>query len=104
MTVKQEYTHCGESKNRKFGVFMQNARTRHNLVRVATGFRQNATGSCTDRDDKPCRDQIATEGTVAMALVNAAYRAVAFTGSVPESDRESTMHWIADLTYPILTQ
>ncbi|MQM18123.1 hypothetical protein Taro_051107 [Colocasia esculenta] len=39
-----------------------------------------------------------------MALVNAAYRAVTFTGSVPESDRESTVHWIADLTYPILTQ
>ncbi|MQL92603.1 hypothetical protein Taro_025229 [Colocasia esculenta] len=36
--------------------------------------------------------------------VNAAYRAFAFTGSAPEFDRESTMHWIADMTYPILTQ
>ncbi|MQM15345.1 hypothetical protein Taro_048290 [Colocasia esculenta] len=36
-----------------------------------------------DRDDRPYRDQIATEGAVAMTLENAAYRAVAFTGSAP---------------------
>ncbi|MQL70836.1 hypothetical protein Taro_003166 [Colocasia esculenta] len=38
-----------------------------------------------DRDDKRCRDQIAIE--LATALVNAAYRAVAFTGSMLEPDR-----------------
>ncbi|MQM20282.1 hypothetical protein Taro_053300 [Colocasia esculenta] len=40
-----------------------------------------------DRDDRRCRDQIAIERSVATALVNAAYRAIAFTGSVPEPDR-----------------
>ncbi|MQL91560.1 hypothetical protein Taro_024177 [Colocasia esculenta] len=40
-----------------------------------------------NRDDRRCRDQITTEYFVATALVNAAYRAVAFTGSAPEPDR-----------------
>ncbi|MQL68552.1 hypothetical protein Taro_000792 [Colocasia esculenta] len=40
-----------------------------------------------DRDDSPCRDQIAIEHSIATALVNAAYLAVAFTGSAPEPDR-----------------
>ncbi|MQL71433.1 hypothetical protein Taro_003758 [Colocasia esculenta] len=40
-----------------------------------------------NHDDRRCRDQIATECSVAMALVNAAYRAIAFTGSAPEPDR-----------------
>ncbi|MQM17147.1 hypothetical protein Taro_050114 [Colocasia esculenta] len=70
-------------------------------MRVATGSTEITTGSSTsrdglvgraaDHDDSPCRDQIATESTVAMALVNAAYRAVAFTGSAPESNREKNI-------------
>ncbi|MQM08304.1 hypothetical protein Taro_041159 [Colocasia esculenta] len=43
-----------------------------------------------DRDDRRCRDQIMTERSVATALVNAAYRAVAFTGSAPEPDKVLT--------------
>ncbi|MQL97358.1 hypothetical protein Taro_030052 [Colocasia esculenta] len=36
-------------------------------------------------------------------LVNAAYRAVAFTGSVPEYNMERTGHWIAVQNCLILT-
>ncbi|MQL87053.1 hypothetical protein Taro_019588 [Colocasia esculenta] len=72
------------------------------------GSTEIAMGSCTDQaadhDDRPCRDQIATEGTVAMALVNATYRAVAFTGSVLEYDQEKTLHGIAGQNLPYLTQ
>ncbi|MQM03647.1 hypothetical protein Taro_036429 [Colocasia esculenta] len=32
---------------------------------------------------------------------NAAYWAIAFTGSAPESDRERTVPWIADQTFPV---
>ncbi|MQM11640.1 hypothetical protein Taro_044548 [Colocasia esculenta] len=71
-------------------------------MRVATGSTEIATGSSTGRDRHValgrqiatglalCRDQIATECSIAMALVNAAYRAVAFTGSAPEPDRGRT--------------
>ncbi|MQM20824.1 hypothetical protein Taro_053851 [Colocasia esculenta] len=69
-------------------------------MRVATG----STEIATDHDDRLCRDQIVTEGTIAAALVNAAYRAVAFTRSAPESDREKTLHWIAGQNLPYLTQ
>ncbi|MQL76641.1 hypothetical protein Taro_009043 [Colocasia esculenta] len=79
-------------------------------MRVATGSTEIATGACTgrdrlvDRDDRHCRDQIATERSVAMALVNAAYRAVAFTGSAPSPNRERTSHWITGQNLPYLTQ
>ncbi|MQL74406.1 hypothetical protein Taro_006769 [Colocasia esculenta] len=39
-----------------------------------------------------------------MGLVNAAYRAITFTRSAPESDRERTLHWIAGQNLPYLTQ
>ncbi|MQL78432.1 hypothetical protein Taro_010871 [Colocasia esculenta] len=39
-----------------------------------------------------------------MTLVNAVYRAIAFTGSAPESDRERTLHWITGQNLPYLTQ
>ncbi|MQL97809.1 hypothetical protein Taro_030507 [Colocasia esculenta] len=57
-----------------------------------------------DRDDRPCRDQIVIEGIVTTALVNAAYRVIAFTGSAPQSDRERTLHWITGQNLPSLTQ
>ena len=62
-----------------------------------------ATAWSADRDDRTCRDQIATEDIVVTALVNAAYRAVAFTGSVPEPDKERTLHWIVGQNLPYLT-
>ncbi|MQL77297.1 hypothetical protein Taro_009704 [Colocasia esculenta] len=62
-------------------------RSRCTLVRVATGSIEIATGACTGRDRLSLvGQQIAMTGSVAMALVNAAYRAVAFTGgSIPPS-------------------
>ncbi|MQM21283.1 hypothetical protein Taro_054321 [Colocasia esculenta] len=66
---------------------------------VATGSSDQAA----DRDDMPCHDQITTEGTVVTALVNVAYQAVEFIGSVPESDREKTLHGIAGQNLPYLT-
>ncbi|MQL90032.1 hypothetical protein Taro_022613 [Colocasia esculenta] len=47
---------------------------------IATGCMRVATAWSADRDDRSCRNQIATERSVATALVNAAYWAVAFTG------------------------
>ncbi|MQL99407.1 hypothetical protein Taro_032131 [Colocasia esculenta] len=43
-------------------------------------------------------------GAVMTTLVNAAYRAVAFTGSMPGSDKETTLPWIAGQNLPYLTK
>ncbi|MQL75663.1 hypothetical protein Taro_008028 [Colocasia esculenta] len=88
------------------------SKSRRTLMRVSTGSTEIVTGFCTgrdrlmglDRDNRPCRHQITIEGTVAMALVNAAYQVVVFTGSVPESDREKTLHGIVGQILPYLTQ
>ncbi|MQL93981.1 hypothetical protein Taro_026636 [Colocasia esculenta] len=50
--------------------------------------------SRSDRDSALCLD----------GLVNAAYRAVAFTGSVPEYNRERTGHWIAVVSESVLVR
>ncbi|MQL90011.1 hypothetical protein Taro_022589 [Colocasia esculenta] len=83
-------------------------------VRVATGRDQKATMGCEERDREVksgseiatvhpsrsekrrvcCRDE----------TQNVAYRAVAFTGSTPDFDRERTCSWIAAQNYLILTQ
>ncbi|MQL73247.1 hypothetical protein Taro_005598 [Colocasia esculenta] len=60
-----------------------------------------SSGRAADRDDRHYRDQIATEGTVAMALVNVAYRAVAFTRSVPEPNQRGHYIGLRARTYPI---
>ncbi|MQM09305.1 hypothetical protein Taro_042176 [Colocasia esculenta] len=74
-------------------------------MRVAMGQEQNATMACEDRDGTVrSGSEIATgassrserEGyTVATRPLNATYRAIVFTGSAPESDRERTSSWIA---------
>ncbi|MQM15631.1 hypothetical protein Taro_048581 [Colocasia esculenta] len=64
-------------------------------MRVVTGSTEIATGSGTGRDRL-----IGSECSVAMAHVNAAYRAVPFTGSAPGSNRERTLHWIAGQNIP----
>ncbi|MQM16093.1 hypothetical protein Taro_049047, partial [Colocasia esculenta] len=80
------------------GVSRKILRTRRTPVRVATGSGQNATRGCEERD-KAVRTgrEIATGRSshsecdgfaVTTRPQNAAYRVVAFTGSVPESDRE----------------
>ncbi|MQL93374.1 hypothetical protein Taro_026019 [Colocasia esculenta] len=48
--------------------------------------------------------QNVTVGAVATRPLNAAYRAVAFTGSAPDVDRERTCSWIAVQNCLILTQ
>ncbi|MQL71111.1 hypothetical protein Taro_003402 [Colocasia esculenta] len=73
---------------------------RQGFVQVATGLSVRADRS---RRQAYC-DQIATERSVAMALVNAANQAVAFTGSTPSPNRERTLHWIAGQNLPYLTQ
>ncbi|MQL92346.1 hypothetical protein Taro_024968 [Colocasia esculenta] len=93
------------------GFIAKEPRSRHTLMRVATGSTEIATGSSTgrdrligsDRDDRFYRDHITIERSVAMALVNVAYRAVAFTGSAPSPNRERTLHWIAGQNLPYLT-
>ncbi|MQM20334.1 hypothetical protein Taro_053352 [Colocasia esculenta] len=102
MTVKRGYKHCRKSRLAEIECFMQKPqittypnegrnggqaerdRLLHRSPRPHR-FRQ------TDRHGKLCRD----------GPVNAAYRAVAFTGSTPESNRERTLYWIAGQTYPI---
>ncbi|MQL90304.1 hypothetical protein Taro_022893 [Colocasia esculenta] len=104
MTVSKVYKYYRESEHRKLGVFMQKPKLRRTLV--ATGSYEGRDGlirsdnrsrrqdlSRSDYDGRLCRDSPA----------NAAYRAVVFTWSAPESDMERTVHWIADLTYPIWT-
>ncbi|MQM20043.1 hypothetical protein Taro_053057 [Colocasia esculenta] len=71
------------------------SRSRRGHVRVATGSTDRAA-----RSRRPVLSRSDRDGTLYRdAPMNAAYRAVAFTGSVPESNRESTEHWIADQTF-----
>ncbi|MQL74681.1 hypothetical protein Taro_007048 [Colocasia esculenta] len=76
--------------------------------------REEATRVCAERDKgvRTCRE-IATGRSsrsecdgfaVAIRPQNAAYWAIAFTGSAPESDRERTCSWIAVKNCLILTQ
>ncbi|MQL76662.1 hypothetical protein Taro_009054 [Colocasia esculenta] len=82
-------------------------------MKKATGL-QFATGSY-EEGDRAVRTgrEIATArsshserdgGAVATRPQNAAYRAIAFTGSAPESDRERACSWIAVQSCLILTQ
>ncbi|MQM22310.1 hypothetical protein Taro_055360 [Colocasia esculenta] len=69
-------------------------------MRVATGSTEIATGSGTGRDSLIGSGRaLCHEG-----LVNAAYRAIAFTGSAPSPNRERTLHWIAGQNLPYLIQ
>ncbi|MQL95784.1 hypothetical protein Taro_028454 [Colocasia esculenta] len=89
-------------------------RTRHTPVRVATGSAQNATRGCEERDKAVrtgreiatgCSSHSERNGfAVATRPQNVAYRAVAFTGSAPESDKERTCSWIAVEDCLIFTQ
>ncbi|MQM12896.1 hypothetical protein Taro_045816 [Colocasia esculenta] len=87
--------------------------SRQTLVRFATGREQNATLGCEQRDgDVRSGSKIATgcsshsecdRFAVVIRPQNAAYRAVVFVGSAPESDREKTCSWIAVQNCLILT-
>ncbi|MQM20524.1 hypothetical protein Taro_053547 [Colocasia esculenta] len=75
--------------------------------------RDGATRVCAERDKGVRTGREITTGrsshterdgfTVATRPQNVAYRAIAFTGSAPESDRERTCSWIAVHNYLILT-
>ncbi|MQL95607.1 hypothetical protein Taro_028272 [Colocasia esculenta] len=94
------------------------------LAEIATGCstghdglvgsgRQVVTGSCEGRDGfnrsaagsrRPVLSRSNHDGTLCRdAPVNTAYRAVAFTGSVPEFDREQALHGIAGQNLSYLT-
>ncbi|MQM17273.1 hypothetical protein Taro_050242 [Colocasia esculenta] len=49
---------------------------------IATGLHEGRDGLVSRSRRPSCRDQIATERSIATALVNAAYRTIAFTGCV----------------------
>ncbi|MQL85084.1 hypothetical protein Taro_017597 [Colocasia esculenta] len=113
MTINKVYMHYTELEHRNLAVFMHKLRSRRTLMRVVTGSTEIAMGTCTgrdglvrsgsrsrrqalsrsDRDERLCRD----------GLMNAAYWAVMFTGSAPESDKERTLHWIAGQNLPYST-
>ncbi|MQL89443.1 hypothetical protein Taro_022011, partial [Colocasia esculenta] len=57
-----------------------------------------------DRDGATRRDQITTVWIVMTRPQNAAYRAVAFTGSAPDPDRARRCSWIVVQNCHILTQ
>ncbi|MQM05405.1 hypothetical protein Taro_038217 [Colocasia esculenta] len=46
-----------------------------------------------ERDNRPCRVQNVTGGSVVINPENAAYRAIAFSGPAPESEREKDSAW-----------
>ncbi|MQL89465.1 hypothetical protein Taro_022035, partial [Colocasia esculenta] len=72
--------------------------------RVMRKTRQSGQIRQQGRDGALRRFQNATVSTVMTRPQNATYRAVAFTGSVPDVDRERTCSWIAVQNCLILTQ
>ncbi|MQM06030.1 hypothetical protein Taro_038847 [Colocasia esculenta] len=75
-------------------------RTRQGDVKNATGGQIRQQG----HDGALRLFQNTTIGAIATRPQNAAYRAVAFTGSAPDIDRERTCSWIAVQNCLILTQ
>ncbi|MQM11182.1 hypothetical protein Taro_044086 [Colocasia esculenta] len=103
MTVNKTWGNCITTDLAKRWVFMQKAEIATHPCKGHNGIRQVATGSYEDRDGSFGQAARTRQGSLSRSdrdrylchdgPENAAYRAVTFSGSEPEFEREKGLAW-----------